>query len=233
MTELTPLDTLQRLSEVQKALAEKGISKSERNKQQGYQYRGIDGVMNALSPLLAEQGLIIFPCVVGHHMDIRTTGNNKNMYHHRVEVDYFIYGPKSEKPLGPFRSNGECLDTSDKGLNKACTAAYKYWVLTTFCIPTEGHEDADATTPEETSQPGNIPTVYLSDDERHEILGLCMQTNTNVDQFVAWLGYPKLIEVPGSEYARAIQALNSKLSHQSKEYAGEQAATAQSMNGGQ
>ena len=39
---------------------------------------------------------------------------------------------------------GEALDSSDKATAKAMSAAYKYACFQTFCIPTEGDNDADA-----------------------------------------------------------------------------------------
>lgn len=45
---------------------------------------------------------------------------------------------------------GEAMDSADKATNKAMSAAYKYAAFQTFCIPTEGDNDADATTPEAT-----------------------------------------------------------------------------------
>ncbi|MGL5003898.1 MAG: ERF family protein, partial [Casimicrobium sp.] len=44
------------INAVQSALAKTGISKDRRNSQQGYNFRGIDDVYAAISPLLAEHG---------------------------------------------------------------------------------------------------------------------------------------------------------------------------------
>jgi hypothetical protein len=41
---------------------------------------------------------------------------------------------------------GEAMDSGDKATNKAMSAAYKYMAMQVFCIPTEGDNDADATT---------------------------------------------------------------------------------------
>lgn len=38
------------------------------------------------------------------------------------------------------------MDSGDKATNKAMSAAYKYAAFQAFCIPTEGDNDADATT---------------------------------------------------------------------------------------
>jgi len=48
------------------------------------------------------------------------------------------------------RSFGEAMDSADKATNKAMSAAYKYTAFQTFCIPTEGDNDADAHTQEVT-----------------------------------------------------------------------------------
>ena len=40
------------------------------------------------------------------------------------------------------------MDSADKATNKAMSAAYKYAAIQAFCIPTEGDNDADATTHE-------------------------------------------------------------------------------------
>jgi hypothetical protein len=42
------------------------------------------------------------------------------------------------------KTYGEAMDTADKATNKAMSAAYKYACLQTFCIPTEGDNDADS-----------------------------------------------------------------------------------------
>jgi hypothetical protein len=48
---------------------------------------------------------------------------------------------------------GEAMDSADKATNKAMSAAYKYAAFLAFCIPTEGDNDADATTPEPAARP--------------------------------------------------------------------------------
>jgi hypothetical protein len=49
---------------------------------------------------------------------------------------------------------GEAMDSADKATNKAMSAAYKYAAFLAFCIPTEGDNDADATTHEPAPKPG-------------------------------------------------------------------------------
>jgi hypothetical protein len=46
------------------------------------------------------------------------------------------------------RTFGEAMDRGDKATNKAMSAAYKYAAFQAFAIPTEGDNDADASTHE-------------------------------------------------------------------------------------
>ena len=49
---------------VSAAMSHSGISKGRKNQQQGYNFRGIDDVLNALSTALVDAGLVILPrCV--------------------------------------------------------------------------------------------------------------------------------------------------------------------------
>jgi hypothetical protein len=53
---------------------------------------------------------------------------------------------------------GEAMDSGDKSSNKAMSAAYKYAAFQAFCIPTEGDNDADATT-------HDVRAIALSESE--------------------------------------------------------------------
>lgn len=213
------MNTHQRLSAVQKALSSIGIDKSGKNQQQGYKYRGIDQVMNALAPLLAEHELLIMPNVLSHKFTEGTTRNGGAMYHHMVEVEYTIFGPEGDS-IGPFRARGECIDTADKGLNKACTAAYKYWVLTALCIPTEASEDADETTHE-------VGHSTITQEQQNELIALMMQSNTEAPEFLKWLNITALNQLATEHFDTAKNALQKKLDIMAREYeAGEKGGDA-------
>src|SRR5574337_1119748 len=63
----------QAINKVQATLAKTGIGKDRKNQQQGYSFRGIDDMYNALAPLLADNGLCILPRVLSRHCEERTT----------------------------------------------------------------------------------------------------------------------------------------------------------------
>lgn len=145
----------QAINRVQAALAKEGIGKDRKNTQQNYNFRGIDDVFNHLAPHLAEHGLCILPRVLSREVTERVSkkydnsGNPRDsvLFYVVVEVEYHFV---SSVDGSGFVSivYGEAMDSGDKATNKAMSAAYKYACLQAFCIPTEGDNDADATTHE-------------------------------------------------------------------------------------
>lgn len=146
----------QAIASVMRALAVDGISKSRKNAQQGYNFRGIDDVYNALSPALADAGLVIIPRVLSRECVERTTAKGGVLFYVCVEMEFdFVCAEDGSKHTA--RNFGEAMDSGDKATNKAMSAAYKYAAMQTFCIPTEGDNDADSTTHEVRPLPPSPP----------------------------------------------------------------------------
>ena len=128
-------------------LSKEGIGKTSKNAQQGYSFRGIDAVLNALSPILSKHGLIILPRMISRTVTERTTMKGGVLFYVVVEAE-FDFVAVADASCHIVRTFGEAMDSGDKATNKAMSAAYKYAAFQTFCIPTEGDSDADATTHE-------------------------------------------------------------------------------------
>ena len=137
----------QAINAVQAALAEQGISKDRRNQQQGYAFRGIDDVYNALAPLLAQHKLCILPRCLRRECVERESRNGGVLFYVTVEVE-FDFVSAEDGTTAIVRTFGEAMDSGDKATNKAMSAAYKYACMQAFSIPTEGDNDADSTTHE-------------------------------------------------------------------------------------
>jgi hypothetical protein len=160
-----PLNVYQAIAKVQGELAQHGIAKDRRNEQQKYSFRGIDDVYNALAPLLAKCQLCILPTVetreVAERVNIKTDqqgGKRESVLFYvtvRVRFDFVSAGDGSKHEVVTY---GEAMDSGDKATNKAMSAAYKYACLQTFCIPTEGDNDADGTTHEVAAKDVLFPT---------------------------------------------------------------------------
>lgn len=146
----------QAIAAVTAKLAKEGISKDRKNDQQGYKFRGIDDVYNALAPFLADAKLCILPCVKSREVVERVNHKGTALFYVTVQVDFAFVSAEdgSEHHVVTY---GEAMDSGDKATNKAMSAAYKYAAMQAFCIPTEGDNDADSTTHQVVSAPKAEP----------------------------------------------------------------------------
>lgn len=151
------------INKIQAALAKSGISKDRKNQQQGYAFRGIDDVYEALAPLLAENGMVILPHYTERTCVERTTAKGGTIFYAVVKGTYELVDSVDGSST-TCELYGEAMDSADKATNKAMSAAYKYMCLQTFCIPTEGDNDADATTYTVASQPKPAPKKQTIND---------------------------------------------------------------------
>lgn len=135
------------IAAVMAELSQKGIGKDHKNQQQGYKFRGIDDVYNTLSELLSKHKLCILPFCLGRESVERHTKTGSVLFYTTVSMKYTIVSAADGSSV-ECCTVGEAMDSADKSTNKAMSAAYKYLCLQMFCIPTEGDNDADATTPE-------------------------------------------------------------------------------------
>ena len=146
----------QAINAVQSELAQTGITKDRRNQQQGYSFRGIDDVFNALSPLLSKHGLCILPRVVSRECIERQTMKGGTLFYVTVGVEFdFVCAEDGSTHM--VKTYGEAMDSADKATNKAMSAAYKYAAFQAFAIPTEGDNDADSHTPDVKPAPKTTP----------------------------------------------------------------------------
>lgn len=137
-------------------MGHEGIGKTRKNQQQGYNFRGIDDVYNALSPVLAKHKLCILPRILAREVVERQSAKGGALFYTTVEAEFdFVSAEDGSKHT--VRTFGEAMDSADKSTNKAMSAAYKYAAMQAFCIPTEGDNDADAVTHEVAPQPAAMP----------------------------------------------------------------------------
>lgn len=133
------------IADVMGKLAKVGISKDRKNEQQKYRFRGIDDVYNALAPHLSESKLLLLPRVLSRNVTERETKNGGALFYVVLDVEFDLVSAV-DGSKHTVRVAGEAMDSGDKATNKAMSAAYKYACMEVFCIPTEGDNDADATT---------------------------------------------------------------------------------------
>lgn len=130
------------------------IGKDKKNQQQGFQYRGIDDVMNTFQPLMAARGIFTVPEVLEATREERQTSKGNNLIYSVLRVKYTFYASDGSSVSAVVI--GEGMDSGDKASNKAMAVAMKYAMFQVFCIPTEEMSDPDAETPPE-STPARKP----------------------------------------------------------------------------
>lgn len=148
------------------------VRKDNRNAQQGYVFRGIDAVMNAVGPVLRKHKVVIVPeSVEPHYRDAMTT-TGKPAREVTVLVTYRAYGPAGDSIT--IQSAGESLDSGDKGTPKAMSVAYRTALLQALTIPTD-EPDPDSFSyeraPAEPARPKPGPQTEAQRKRMHALLG--------------------------------------------------------------
>lgn len=151
----------QAINAVMRDLASEGIGKHRRNTQQGYSFRGIDDVYNALSSALSRHGLVMLPRILSRSAEERTTARGGALFYVTVEAEFDLVCAE-DGSTHTIRTWGEAMDSADKATNKAMSAAFKYAAMQAFCIPTEGDNDADASSHEVTPTPREAPAEWMT-----------------------------------------------------------------------
>lgn len=159
------------------------ISKTQRNEQQKYLFRGIDAVMNAVGPSMRIHGVVVMPeHVETHYRDAQTT-SGKATREVTLLATYRIYGPAGDSVT--MQAPGESLDSGDKGTAKAMSVAYRTALLQALTIPTD-EPDPDTYTYERTATPP--PPVAPSDKDMRHMFALASQKLGGPEEpFKAWL----------------------------------------------
>lgn len=118
------------------------VGKDDVNKSQGFKYRGIDAVMNALNPAMIKNGIFVVPEVLEQTREERITNKGNNLIYSICKVKYTFFAEDGSSVQAVVI--GEGMDSGDKATNKAMSIALKYACFQIFCIPTEEMKDPDA-----------------------------------------------------------------------------------------
>lgn len=191
------------IADVMRKLTIEGIGKNRENAQQGFMFRGIDDVYNALAPLLSEYRLCVLPRVLSREVTERMSANNKALFYVTVcaEFDFVSAIDGSKHTVGPIY--GEAMDSGDKATNKAMSAAFKYVMLESFCIPTEGDNDADATTHE-------VVAGVITEEQLEALEALIAEVNANKEAFLKVCKVERLEDLPAAKFDGAVKKLEAK-----------------------
>ena len=120
-----------------------GVGKNDKNTQQGFNFRGIDAVLNAVGPALRKHGGFIVPKILSSETSIAPTKNGGAVNIVRLHVEYSVFGAEGEPLVGDVVS--ESMDSGDKSTAKALSVALRSFLIQLLALPT--HEpDPDSQT---------------------------------------------------------------------------------------
>jgi hypothetical protein len=207
----------QAIAEVMSRLSKDGIGKDRRNESQGYAFRGIDDVYNALAPILSDVGLCILPAVKSREVVERATANGRTVFYVNVDVDFAFVSSK-DGSSHIVSMPGEAMDSGDKATNKAMSAAFKYACLQAFCIPTEGDNDTENTTHVVASTPAvkvvapkaavkKSQDKLIGESEVQTITNLATHAGITLEQICDKHGIPFLELLPLAKAGEVIKRL--------------------------
>lgn len=115
-------------------IAKTGIAKLSKNKDQGYNFRGIEAAMNEMSPILINNGITIVPSYTELVMYERESKSGGKLRFATVKGSY-----RFEAEDGSFVTSeayGEGMDSSDKATAKAMSVAFRTALFQQFVVPT-------------------------------------------------------------------------------------------------
>jgi hypothetical protein len=122
------------------------VGKDGYNEQNRFNFRGIDGTVNALGPVFRKYGLVVLPRLLADtHEQVETGRNRTLMNWTRVTVEYRFFGPGGAQDVIEVVTPGESFDSGDKGTAKAMSVAFRTALLQAFALPTQERDpDADS-----------------------------------------------------------------------------------------
>lgn len=170
------------------AMAEvQAIRKTERNSAQGFNFRGIDNVLNAFGPAARKHQVTVVPSLREVTQEVTSTSKGKPATATRLTVEYTVYGPEGDSFVGVVP--GEAMDWGDKGVAKAMSVAFRIFLLQALAIPTD-EPDPDS----ESFERDHPPAVANALEEARKANRALVQT------------YSQSYGVPAKEIADAYQA---------------------------
>lgn len=206
------LEVYSAIADITGELGKTGIAKDSQNMAQKYKFRGIDAVFQALSPLLSKHRLLILPRVVAHDQTEYKTQSGGRMVNTVLDVEFDFVSAK-DGSTHTVRTVGEAMDSADKSSNKAMSAAYKYAAFLTFCVPVEGEEDADASSP--SVLPYQAPekaqeAKNASPEERKRNAGLFLSRNLDIKVTPTTPQFQELKAIAGADWVEYVLEYEQK-----------------------
>lgn len=169
--EPTPPTLVERLIAVKRDVG--AVSKGDRNSAQGFNFRGIDSVLNAVSGPLIKHGVMVYPSL--HSIEKGTASTAKGSVMNTVVVTVAYTFTDGSRDRIVVTVPGEAFDSGDKCVAKAMSVAYRTALIQALSLPTD-EPDPDSESYEAAPQ-----VVQMTDRQLLAVI----QAETNVDELKA------------------------------------------------
>lgn len=113
----------------------KYVGKEGTNAFDHYNFRGIDGVLNAVGPVFRKHGVVAIPEVLDYRRGTVEASSGKPMSSVALQMRVHFYGPARDSVEATVW--GEAFDRGDKATAKAHSVAFRTALLQTLCLPTQ------------------------------------------------------------------------------------------------
>lgn len=185
------------------------IGKTSKNQTQGFMYRGIDAVMNALNPSLIKNKVFVVPEVLEQTREERRNNKNTNLIYSIIKVKYHFYAEDGTEVTATVI--GEGMDSGDKATNKALSIAFKYACFQVFCIPTEEMVDADAESHEivAKTQAQEVLFDVITPEQKAQLLHEINRTRVDINEVCHRYKVVSIDDLSQLNFERAYKLLKS------------------------
>jgi hypothetical protein len=189
------------------------VGKDHRNQTQGWKFRSIDDVYNAVNKAISEAGITICPEYRIITNVTKTTAKGGLQQEIVLEAHYKLYG--TDGTFIEAVTYGQKLDSGDKAFNGAMSIAYKYMMFQVFCIPTEMEADPDRHTtliekPQQEKTQQQEKTGLISEPQLKLLHMLINKTGSNKEKLCEYYKVTSTKELTSKQAKEAIDKLKEK-----------------------
>lgn len=120
----------------------KSVSKNGRNDFQNYDYATERDFVTTIKPLLEKHGVIVIPEMAAPPV-VQAAGKDGKSMLTTILMKFKLVNTDDPTDFFTTLVGGQGMDSGDKGIYKAITGAKKYFIATTFMVPTGDDPEAE------------------------------------------------------------------------------------------
>ena len=199
------LNLRQKLAEVRRRIGY--IQKRGHNERSNYSYVTAADIAGSVGDILAELGVVVIPRLEEISYE-SAVGRSETTRMARVVMAYTFADVDSGEEIIA-KVAGQGLDPGDKAPYKAMTGALKYALLQSFLLATGDDPEDDRLDARYSAE--NRERLIRADEIR-ELEKLIDDTGTELERVLAYYKIASLGEITETNYRRAVEVLNRKLS---------------------